>query len=106
MARLKAIAELSDGFELAERDFELRREGDVLGFAQSGLPGLRVASLTRVDHRELAVQARAAAERLLDADGSLDAAGRTSRRSPANSRPAGSAGSWPRTRRAARDPHA
>ena len=46
-ARLTAIAELRDGFELAERDFELRREGDVLGFAQSGLPGLRVASLTR-----------------------------------------------------------
>ena len=36
-----------DGFELAERDFELRREGDVLGLAQSGLPRLRVASLQR-----------------------------------------------------------
>jgi ATP-dependent DNA helicase RecG len=74
MARLKAAAELSDGFELAEKDFELRREGDVLGFAQSGLPGLRVASLTRQDHRELAVQARAAAERLLDDEGALDPA--------------------------------
>jgi ATP-dependent DNA helicase RecG len=74
VARLKAISELSDGFELAERDFELRREGDVLGFAQSGLPGLRVASLTRGDHRELAVQARTAAERLLDPDGSLSTA--------------------------------
>jgi ATP-dependent DNA helicase RecG len=73
VARLKAITELSDGFELAERDFELRREGDVLGFVQSGLPGLRVASLTRGDHRELAVQARTAAEELLDADGSLAA---------------------------------
>jgi ATP-dependent DNA helicase RecG len=73
-ARLKAVAELSDGFELAERDFELRREGDVLGFAQSGLPGLRVASLTRGDHRDLAVRARAAAERLLDDAGSLDPA--------------------------------
>ncbi len=41
-ARLTAVAELRDGFELAERDFELRREGDVLGFAQSGLPNLRV----------------------------------------------------------------
>ena len=27
-----------DGFELAEKDFELRKEGDVLGLAQSGLP--------------------------------------------------------------------
>src|SRR6476646_1069971 len=70
-ARLTAIAELHDGFELAERDFELRREGDVLGFAQSGLPGLRVASLTRRDHRDLAVRARAAAERLLDENAGL-----------------------------------
>jgi hypothetical protein len=46
----------------------------VLGFVQSGLPGLRVASLTRGDHRELAVQARAVAERLLDEDGSVDPA--------------------------------
>jgi len=72
-ARLKAVAELSDGFELAERDFELRREGDVLGFAQSGLPGLRVASLTRRDHQHLAVVARDHAETLLDATGRLDA---------------------------------
>jgi ATP-dependent DNA helicase RecG len=72
VARLKAIAELTDGFELAERDFELRREGDVLGFAQSGLPGLRVASLVRRDHQALAVQAREHAEALLDETGVLD----------------------------------
>jgi ATP-dependent DNA helicase RecG len=72
VARLRAIAELSDGFELAERDFELRREGDVLGFAQSGLPGLRVASLVRRDHQALAVRAREHAEALVDAAGVLD----------------------------------
>lgn len=71
-ARLTAIAEIRDGFELAERDFELRREGDVLGFAQSGLPGLRVASLTRRDHQVLAVRAREHAEALLDPAGVLD----------------------------------
>ncbi len=70
-ARLKAVAELRDGFELAERDFELRREGDVLGLVQSGLPQLRVASLTRDDHRELAVRARAHAEGLLDDRGAM-----------------------------------
>ncbi|CAN5504655.1 ATP-dependent DNA helicase RecG [soil metagenome] len=75
-ARLRAIAELRDGFELAERDFELRREGDVLGFVQSGLPGLRVASLTRRDHQALAVQARDQAEAILDDAGALDVAGR------------------------------
>jgi ATP-dependent DNA helicase RecG len=75
-ARLKAVAELRDGFELAERDFELRREGDVLGFAQSGLPKLRVASLTRRDHQALAQEARRIAEDLLDPAGDLDVAGR------------------------------
>jgi ATP-dependent DNA helicase RecG len=71
-ARLKAVAELRDGFELAEKDFELRREGDVLGLVQSGLPQLRVASLQRADHRDLAVRARHHAETLLDEDGYLD----------------------------------
>jgi ATP-dependent DNA helicase RecG len=70
-ARLKAVADLRDGFELAERDFELRREGDVLGLVQSGLPRLRVASLGRMDHRELAVRARRHAEALLDDTGRL-----------------------------------
>jgi ATP-dependent DNA helicase RecG len=70
-ARLKAAAEIRDGFELAERDWELRREGDVLGLVQSGLPSLRVASLQRDDHRELAVRARAVAEAALDEDGGL-----------------------------------
>jgi ATP-dependent DNA helicase RecG len=70
-ARLKAVSEIRDGFELAERDWELRREGDVLGLVQSGLPRLRVASLQRDDHRELAVRARAAAESMLDDEGRL-----------------------------------
>ena len=62
--RLKAVASTTDGFELAERDFELRREGDVLGLAQSGLPRLRVATLANATHRELAARARVHAERL------------------------------------------
>jgi ATP-dependent DNA helicase RecG len=70
-ARLKAVVEIRDGFELAERDFELRREGDVLGLAQSGLPRLRVASLQDRDHVALAHRARDHAERLLDASGRL-----------------------------------
>jgi ATP-dependent DNA helicase RecG len=72
-ARLKAVAELRDGFELAEKDFEIRREGDVLGLAQSGLPRLRVASLQDRDHVALAKKARDRAEALLDADGELPA---------------------------------
>jgi ATP-dependent DNA helicase RecG len=70
-ARLKAVAELRDGFALAEKDFELRREGDVLGLAQSGLPRLRVASIQERDHQELAARARGHAEALLDERGRL-----------------------------------
>ncbi|HEX5014608.1 MAG TPA: ATP-dependent DNA helicase RecG [Candidatus Limnocylindrales bacterium] len=72
-ARLKAVAELRDGFELAEKDFEIRREGDVLGLAQSGLPRLRVASLQDRDHVALAKRARERAEALLDDQGELPA---------------------------------
>ncbi len=71
--RLRAVATTSDGFELAEKDFELRREGDVLGLAQSGLPRLRVATLTSQEHRDLAQRARGWAEGLLDELGRLPA---------------------------------
>jgi ATP-dependent DNA helicase RecG len=70
-ARLAAVQDLRDGFALAERDWELRREGNVLGLVQSGLPQLRVASLQLERHRELAVAAREAAESLLNAEGRL-----------------------------------
>jgi ATP-dependent DNA helicase RecG len=65
------VTEISDGFELAEKDFELRREGDVLGLAQSGLPRLRVASLQDKAHVALARRAREHAEALLDESGRL-----------------------------------
>ncbi len=69
--RLTAVVSMADGFELAERDLELRREGDVLGYAQSGLPRLRVASLQRPEHRELAIAARRLAETIVDAAGAV-----------------------------------
>ena len=76
-ARLVAVARTTDGFELAEQDFALRREGDVLGLAQSGLPRLRVATLANPDHRELAARARGHAEAIVGPTGDLapDAAG-------------------------------
>ena len=75
MQRLLAVARTTDGFELAEIDFAIRREGDVLGLAQSGLPRLRVATLARADHRELAGAARRHAEEALDGAGAFRAAG-------------------------------
>jgi ATP-dependent DNA helicase RecG len=71
--RMRAVASTTDGFALAERDFELRREGDVLGLAQSGLPRLRVATLANPDHRELAATARAHAETLVGERGEAPA---------------------------------
>ena len=82
--RLKAVASTTDGFALAERDFELRREGDVLGLAQSGLPRLRVATLANATHRELAARARVHAERLIGEDG--EAPGRSRARPRARRR--------------------
>ncbi len=70
-ARLKAIHDTSDGFTLAEQDWRLRGEGDVLGLTQSGLPRMRVASLARQEHQELAVRCRALAESMLDPQGRL-----------------------------------
>lgn len=45
--RLKAIAELSDGFEVAEEDLQIRGPGDYYGLRQSGFPEFQVADLTR-----------------------------------------------------------
>jgi ATP-dependent DNA helicase RecG len=45
--RLKAMAETSDGFVIAERDLKLRGPGDFFGTRQSGLPTLRAGDLMR-----------------------------------------------------------
>jgi len=70
-ARLDALATHHDGFELAEMDLELRREGELLGLHQSGLPTLRFASLRTREDRDRAVAVRGVAERLLDEHGAL-----------------------------------
>ena len=44
-ARLKIFTSSNDGFYLAQKDLELRGEGDVFGFRQSGMPFLRIANL-------------------------------------------------------------
>ena len=49
-ARLDAVAGTADGFELAERDLELRGPGDFFGTRQHGIPTLRVGDLLRDHH--------------------------------------------------------
>ena len=66
-ARLRALAETTDGFEIAERDLELRGPGDFFGTRQSGVPLFRVGDLLR-DHRVMEEARRAAAAWLADPD--------------------------------------
>ena len=48
-ARLAALRETSDGFEIARRDLEMRGPGEVLGTRQAGMPQFHIADLLR-DH--------------------------------------------------------
>jgi ATP-dependent DNA helicase RecG len=71
MQRLTAVAATTDGFELSRLDLEQRREGDVLGSAQSGVRShLRLLRVIRDE--ELISQAREVAERLVKMDDSLN----------------------------------
>jgi ATP-dependent DNA helicase RecG len=71
--RLTAVAATSDGFVLAEKDLELRREGDVLGAAQSG--GRNSLRLLRVVRdADLLAVARDDARALIGADPTLASA--------------------------------
>ena len=70
MARLEAVARTTDGFELSRLDLEQRREGDVLGIAQSGATShLRLLRVIRDE--EVISSARTVAEQILDSDPEL-----------------------------------
>jgi ATP-dependent DNA helicase RecG len=61
--RLRAMAETTDGFEIARRDLEIRGPGEFMGARQSGDALLRFADLA--EDAPLLAAARAAAARLL-----------------------------------------
>jgi ATP-dependent DNA helicase RecG len=67
--RLRALVDSSDGFELAEKDLELRGEGQLLGTRQAGISDLRFVHW-RAD-RPLLERARTAAEGLVSYEGPL-----------------------------------
>ncbi len=71
LERLNAFASTTDGFQLAEMDFELRGPGDLFGTQQHGLPPLRIADLQR--DRALLEEARREAQALFAADPGLKA---------------------------------
>ena len=65
-ARLKAMLDTDDGFEISRRDLAIRGPGEFLGARQSGAALLRFAD--PVLDEALVVAARRAAERLLSED--------------------------------------
>ncbi|HYO23706.1 MAG TPA: helicase-related protein, partial [Lacipirellulaceae bacterium] len=67
--RLDAFAKSTDGFALAELDFDLRGPGDLFGTQQHGLPPLRIADLRR--DRELLEETRREAQLLVSDDPGL-----------------------------------
>jgi ATP-dependent DNA helicase RecG len=68
--RLQALVDTTDGFELAEKDLELRGEGQLLGTRQAGLSEFRFTRL-RAD-RELLERARELAGELVVHEGPLN----------------------------------
>ncbi|CAN5670412.1 ATP-dependent DNA helicase RecG [soil metagenome] len=70
-ARLKAMVETGDGFEIARRDLEIRGPGEFLGARQSGAPLLRFADLAT--DSELLEWARELAPVMLDRQPALAA---------------------------------
>jgi len=69
--RLQTLEETSDGFEIAAADLELRREGDVLGAAQSGGSSLKLLRVVR--DADVIEQARTDAVAIVAADPELEA---------------------------------
>jgi ATP-dependent DNA helicase RecG len=68
--RLAAVESTTDGFELSRLDLELRREGDILGAAQSGKrSGLKLLSLLRDE--DVIAESRARAQEIVTEDPDL-----------------------------------
>ena len=67
--RMRAMVESTDGFLLAEKDLEIRGAGEVFGERQSGFSDLKLGRIPRDE--KVVVQARRAAEEILDSDPEL-----------------------------------
>ena len=67
LSRMKMMCESSDGFELAEKDLELRGPGDFYGTRQHGIPTLRAANL--YTDMKIATEATEAVNRIIEAGG-------------------------------------
>ncbi len=70
LQRLEAVAASTDGFLLAEKDLEIRGEGQLFGEKQSGLPDLKIARLIR--DRDVIASTRQLAAQLIEGSPELD----------------------------------
>jgi RecG-like helicase/REP element-mobilizing transposase RayT len=70
LAKLAVLEKTSDGFAVAEADWDMRGPGDLLGTAQSGLPALKLGDL--IKDADLMREARAAATAILAVDPGLE----------------------------------
>jgi ATP-dependent DNA helicase RecG len=61
--RLGIMEETSDGFRIAEKDLEIRGQGDILGTRQSGIQSFKMANIVR--DLEILTEARREADRYL-----------------------------------------
>lgn len=68
-ARLEIMRQSEDGFLIAEKDWELRGSGDLLGAAQSGVPRFTLANLDK--HKDLLETATQDARHLVQMDPGL-----------------------------------
>ena len=67
--RLQAIVESNNGFELAQKDLELRGSGEMYGVRQSGIPTLKLASLLDIKNIK---KTREWAKKILEQNPSLN----------------------------------
>ncbi|WP_083563002.1 ATP-dependent DNA helicase RecG [Boudabousia liubingyangii] len=70
LTRLQALAESNDGFYLAEKDLEIRREGDVLGEGQAGR-GSSLKFISVLKDLDTIKRARSLADHLVSEDPEL-----------------------------------
>jgi ATP-dependent DNA helicase RecG len=68
--RLKTMVATNDGFKIAEKDLELRGPGEIEGTRQSGALNLKLADI--IQDKPIVEAARAAVEKMLDADPELN----------------------------------
>ena len=70
--RIKILTSTNNGFEIAEKDLELRGPGEIEGTKQSGALNFRLADL--VKDRQILDAAKKIAEQVIEEDPELDSA--------------------------------